>query len=564
MRIEDAHRLDNTRIVRTDSCRARCSAAQLARRRIMTSQTYALIFGMLVLIVAFAVAAKWLRLPYPIVFVIGGGLLAFIPGLPRVEVQPDLVFFLFLPPLLYAGGATTDWQDFKRYFPPIISLAVGLVAFTTVAVALVAHAVVGLPLPVAFVLGAIVSPPDAVAAEAIGRALPLPRAMKAILNGESLINDATALVIYRYAVAAVATGTFSAWQAGWQFVYVSIVGVAVGAVGVWLFAQLLMYLRRTNLADEMITVLLSLVTPFLVYLAAETVHASGVLAAVTAGILTSQKVGELFDHNARIAAYGVWSVLTFSLNGVLFILIGLQLRFILTELDAYPPRTLLTYGAAISLTVIIARFAWVYPITALRARILKLGSLDTTLLSRSGLFVVSWAGMRGIVTLATALALPIASRDGAPFPDRALLLFLAFCVIVVTLVGQGLTLPWFIRLMGTPRDDGGQLLRSARARMAQAGLTALESLEPTLVTPLHWEIAGQMRDIYQRNIALGSLQGATRDYGAGTIARELQTATIGAEREALAQLRRSGTIGDEVYRELQRDLDLEASRLGSV
>jgi CPA1 family monovalent cation:H+ antiporter len=528
----------------------------------MALGTSTLIFATLVLVVGFAVIAKWLRLAYPIVFVIGGALFALIPGLPRIELQPDLVFFLFLPPLLYAGGIQTEWRDFKRYVTPIITLAVGLVVVTTVVVALVAHALIGLPLAAAFVLGAVVSPPDAVATEAIAHQLPLPRSTKAILSGESLINDATALVIYRFAIAAATSGTLSWWHAGWQFVYVSVAGIAIGWVGNALLINLVMFLRHRRLVDETVSVLFSLVTPFVVYLAAETVHASGVLAAVTAGVLTAQQIARIFDSNSRIAAYGVWSVLTFSLNAVLFMLIGLQLRFVIGSLDAYPPLTLLGYGAAVSATVIVVRFAWVYPITALRYRYFpRVGSLDASPPTWKGLFIISWAGMRGIVTLATALAIPEVA-GGAPFPNRELLIYLAFFVIVATLVGQGLTLPWFIRLLGVTANEPRNSMAVARARTAQAGLDALQSLESTFVTPTHWEVAGRMRDLYERHIALDGLPEGAEETSAVAIARELGATLIGVERAALEELRERGEIRDDVYRDLIWDLDLVESRYG--
>jgi Na+/H+ antiporter len=545
---------------------ARQKPTRISRNARVNVAMSTLIFGMLVLIAAFAVIARWLRLPYPIVFVIGGGCLALIPGLPPIQLQPDLVFLLFLPPLLYGGGFQTDWRDFKRYVTPIIALAVGLVVFTTIVVAFVAHAFIGLPIAAAFVLGAVVSPPDAVATEAIAHELPLPRALKTILSGESLINDATALVIYRFAVAAVASGTFSVWAAGWQFAYVSIAGILIGAGGISLMAGILMFLRRKQLADETVSVLFSLITPYVVYLAAEALHASGVLAAVTAGVLTAQKISRIFDQDARIASHGVWTVLTFSLNGVLFMLIGLQLRFILGALHAYSPATLLGYGALISATVIVVRFAWVYPITLLRKRFVPaLGSLDETLPSPRVLFILSWAGMRGIVTLATALAIPTTVRDGGPFPDRDLMLFLAFCVILVTLVGQGLTLPWFIRTIPATTENSRDAIAFARAHTAQAGLAALLSLEPTFATTTHWEIAGRMREVYERLMTFEAMLDAGRANGDGAaaIAQQLQLAAISAEREALAPLGERGEIRADVYRELEWDLDLLASRFSS-
>ncbi len=518
---------------------------------------------MLVLIAAFAVVARWLRQPYPIVFVIGGGLLALVPGLPRIELRPDLVFLLFLPPLLYGGGFETEWRDFRRYVTPIIALAVGLVAVTTVVVAIVAHAVIGLPIAAAFVLGAVVSPPDAVATEAIAAELPLPRALKTILSGESLINDATALVIYRFAVTAVASGTFAWWAAGWQFVYVSIAGVAVGAGAMWLIAALLIFLRRRHLADETVCVLFSLITPFVVYVGAESIHASGVLAAVTAGVVTAQKASRLFNHDARIAAFGVWTVLTFALNGVLFMLIGLQLRWIIGALHGYSPATLLGYGALISVTVIAIRFAWVYPIVWLRLKFApRYGALDEAKPSPRVVFILAWAGMRGIVTLATALAIPTTVGGGGSFPDRDLLLFLAFCVIVATLVGQGLTLPFFIRAIPPVTEDAQALLAQARAQLAQAALAALVEREATFETPAQWEIAGRLREIYERHIAFDTLLvDRGRRIASNEFARELHSAAIRAEREALAQLRRGGGIRDDVYRDLEWDLDLVESRL---
>jgi CPA1 family monovalent cation:H+ antiporter len=523
-----------------------------------------LIFAGLLLIAALAILAKSLRIAYPIVFVVAGGLIAFIPGLPQIELKPDIVFLLFLPPLLYSGGFSTEWRDFRRQIGPIVFMAIGLVAATTVLVALVAHALIGMPLAAAFVLGAIVSPPDAVAIEALSDELALPRPLAAILSGEGLINDATALVIYRFAITATIAGAFSWWQAGLLFVYVSIVGILVGALGFSALAALLQFLRKRGLTDALILTLFSLITPYVTYLLADALGASGVLAAVTAGILTSRKLTMLFDAEARIAAGGVWPLLTFSFNGVLFILLGGQLRSIVASLHAYSPGELALYGIAVSATVILVRFAWVYPMTWFRAVVILRTPRDERPTWR-GMFIASWSGMRGIVTLAAALGIP-EMAGSAPFPARNLILFLAYCVIVVTLVVQGLTLPYFVRRFDVLDDESRPHdLTVARTAAAEAVLAMLTSIEPTLSSPLQWEVAGRLRERYERRIAqLRTDPAAIARQDAEqplAIERELSRAAYDAERETLFRLRRSGEIGDAVFRELEWDIDLAESRL---
>lgn len=525
------------------------------------------VFAALVLIATFGILAKWLKMPYPIVFVIGGALLAFIPGLPRIEVKPDIVFLLFLPPLLYGGGFQTEWRSFKTYIRPIMLLAIGLVIATTAAVAFVAHVFFAMPLAVAFVLGAIVSPPDAVATEAIAQDLTLPRPIKTILSGESLINDASALVIYAFAVAAVTTGTFSLGGAVLQFFYVSIVGVAIGALSFQLIAMLLRFVRAHNLADDTISVLFSLIVPYIVYIVADTVHASGVLAAVTAGILTGRRISEVFDAESRIAASGVWNLLTFGFNGVLFLLIGIELRFLLADLHLYPLGTLLAFAAAISAVVIIVRFAWVWLITAFRKRILpSMAPGSQTGPTWRGKFVISWAGMRGIVTLAAALSVPTLGANGEPFPFRDLIILIAFAVIVVTLVGQGLTLPILIRAWDVTSDeDPARAQAEARILAAEAGLAFLKKSEIEFQTATHWDVAGRIRSYYESRLdhdrADIASDDPTADGTAHTLYREMRRGAYEAERAALVRLRRSGEITDEAYRELEWDLDLAVARL---
>jgi CPA1 family monovalent cation:H+ antiporter len=521
-----------------------------------------IVFFTLVVIAALGVAAKWLRIPYPIVFTIGGALLALIPNLPLIELDPNIVFLLFLPPLLYGGGFNTEWRDFKRHSVAIFGLAIGLVLATTIVVAYVTHALFAIPLAVAFVLGAIVSPPDAVATEAIADEVSLPRPIAAILSGESLINDASALVIYAFALAAVATSSFSLVGGLGQFVYVSVVGVAIGAIAFWLLAKLLVRLRGKGLADDTISVLFSLSTPYLVYLLAEAAHASGVLAAVTAGILTGRSLSVVFDAESRIAAAGVWSLVTFAFNGVLFVLIGLQLRYTLSALHEYPASTLFIGSAAVAATVILVRFAWVFTYTILRRKFQPGANDDPD--DRPDWrwrFIISWAGMRGIVTLAASLALP------EHFPQRDLVVFLAFVVIVVTLVGQGLTLPLFIRRWNVVDDeDADAAMARARVAASQAGLDALVKAEIGFVTPTHWDVAGRLRSFYESRLSHDQVHAADEDANPDDaldhkIYRELRLAAYTAEREALRRLRIAGELSDEIYRRLEWDIDLAESRL---
>lgn len=527
-----------------------------------------LIFWLLLAIAILAIVAKWLRLPYPIAFVIGGGALALVPGLPAVQLQADLVFLIFLPPLLFGNAWTTDWQDFKTYLMPILMLATGAVVFTTTIVALVAHSWIGLPLAAAFVLGAIVSPPDSVATEAIAEGLGLPRRITAILSGESLINDASALVVYRFAVAAVVTGTFSLWAAGWQFLYVSVVGIATGFIVALAITWVQEFLNRSQLGDDVISVTLTLITPFLCYLPAEAIQASGVLATVTAGMVLSRKAERILNSEARIAAAGVWKLLFFTFNGVVFILIGLQLRSILAQLTQYAPGTLVAYGLGISAVVIVVRFVWIFPSSYGRRL------LFPRYVEREGprppwqyTFVLSWAGMRGIVSLAAALALPSTVAGGQPFVGRELILFLAFCVIVVTLVGQGLTLPPLIRaLRVVDTDDSSRREAEARIVALRAAREHLRGLEAGFDTTTHWEVAGRIYSDYDQRIEhfrqhLGDAPTDDSQTKGLAIRHSLEREALDAERAAIGHMRRRGEIPDDIFRRLEWEIDLAEARL---
>jgi monovalent cation/hydrogen antiporter len=525
-----------------------------------------IVFWTLLAIAVFAVAARALRRPYPIVMVVGGALLALVPELPTIALRPDTVFYILLPPLLFGAAWRTDFREFREFIGPITTLALGLVVFTTVVVAYGAHWLIGLPLASAFVLGAVLSPPDAIATEAIAEEVPFPRAIAAVLSGESLVNDATALVIYRFAVVAVVTGAFSLAGATLQFLYLCIGGIAIGLVIAELIGRIQTWLRRSSLGNQTISTVLSLVTPYLVYIPAEAAGASGVLAAVAGGIYLSRKSTVLFDSPTRLMANGVWDLLIFMLNGIAFILIGLQLRAIVADLHGFSLSMLAWYGLAISALVITARFAAVFPLAYLRVNLRRRIGLPAEPTSWRRVFVVSWAGMRGVVTLAAALALPTTTAAGAPFPGRSLILFLAFVVIAVTLVGQGLTLPALMRrLRVTETAPEDTALALAQVRTAKAAQRRLHELEPDLATKQEREIAGRLSSALDERIAyFDAVLGGRKPDGfvpALQRHREMRLELCRAERHELERLRSHGEIDDRVYHHLEWQIDLLEAQL---
>ncbi len=522
---------------------------------------------LLAAIVALTLIAKKLRVPYPIVFVIGGLVLALIPGVPAVTLAPETVFLLFLPALIFGDGWTTDFRAFKRFYQPIFLLAVGLVAFTSVVVAYVAHWMMGFPLALGFVLGAILSPTDAVATDAIAEDVGLPRVLLTIVSGESLVNDATGLVIYRFAVIAVATGAFSLIGATLNFAYVVVAGVAAGIAIGWVITKIAIAIRRAGLSDELIAVSISLVTPFALYVPAEAIHASGVLAAMSGGIYMSRKSTQIFDADARLAAAYVWNLLFFVFNGAAFVLIGLQLRSIIHGLADYPIATLIGWSLAIAAVVIVVRYAWIFPGTyGRRYAFPKVREREGPDPPWQWVFVLGTAGMRGIVSLAAALALPVTVAGGAPFPQRDLILFITFVVILVTLVGEGLALPWLIRRWAIhDEDDGGKAVAMARVRVAEAVRDHLRTLEASFASTAEWEVAGRLHADYEQRMAhFGAHAEGVEpldDALQHDIERRLRREAYDAERRTLLSLRRSGDITDAVYRNLEWDLDLAESRL---
>ena len=515
-----------------------------------------LILGLLAVVAILATAARRLGIPYPILLVLGGLGLGFVPGLPHVELAPEAVFLLFLPPILFSAAYFTDWRAFVANRRPISLLAVGLVLTTTVAVAVVAHAVVdGMTWPVAFLLGAIVSPPDAVATVAIIQRLGIPRRLVTIMEGESLVNDATALVAYRFAVAAVVTGSFSLWEAGLKFVLVAVGGVLIGLVVGWVLVQIL-----TRLHDPPVEITATLLAPVAAYLPAEELGVSGVLATVTAGIYLGRRGSALVPAVSRLRAVAVWEVVIFLVNGLVFILIGLQLPTVLETVGDRPLGELLWAAAAISLVTIVVRLAWVYPATYLpRIMVPGLRERDPAP-SWQYPAVLGWAGLRGVVSLAAALALPFETDIGVPFPERDLVIFLTFCVILVTLVGQGLTLAPLIRRLGLAADDDEREEALARREGALAAIARIDELAAEPWVPV--ESAETLRARYEHRLEHfpASLDPADLDGDHVTAHERLRLDVLAAERRAVIVLRDRGRIGDEALRRVEYDLDLAEER----
>ncbi len=521
-----------------------------------------MIFGLLVAVAGFVLLAHISRMPYPIFLVIGGLALSLVPGLPEIALPPDLVFLIFLPPLLYSASFFSSPRDLRANLRPIALLSIGLVLVTTVTVAVVGHLLIGLPWAAAFVLGVVVSPTDPVAVTATASLFGLPRRVVTVLEGESLINDGTALVLYRTAVAAAVAGSFSILEAGLEFVLSSAGGVAIGLAIGWVISRV-----RAWVEDPLVEVTIALFTGYAAYIPAEEIGASGVLAVVAAGLYLGLRSPMMTSPRNRLQLFNVFEVVDFLLNSLLFILIGLQLPTIFEELSNEPPATLVLYAALVSLAVIGTRLLWTFPMAYLPRLSRRLRERDPPP-SWQNVTIIAYAGMRGAVSLAAALSLPLTTQGGDPFPGRGLILFLTFCVILVTLVAQGLSLPLLIRRLDIEHDGEEELEETeARLRAAEAALERIEELKGE-----EWvrdDTAERMRDLYEfrrRRFAARHADqpgnGEEDGYEERSAAyQRFRRELLGAERETLLRLRREGRISDRVRRRVERDLDLEEARL---
>jgi len=527
----------------------------------------ALIIFLLALLVALSAVAPRLKLPYPVLLVVAGGLLGLVPGLPVIDLNPNLIFFIFLPPLLYEASYQMSWHEFVANRRPITLLAVGLVLLTTTVVAALAHYFIpGFSWALGFVLGAIVAPPDAVAATSVTKGLGLPRRITGILEGESLVNDASALIAYRYAVAAVVSGTFGLWDASWHFLWVAGGGAAIGAAVGYVVVRVQNYLTDATLITA-----LSLLLPFGIYLAAEHVGVSGVLAVVAMGLMMSRRSHDIYDNQTRLLKHSFWKVLGFLLNGLVFLIIGLELRTILAGLGAGAFWPTLGYGLLVSAVAIAIRLGWVFPVSIIGDWLGRwLGRTAEEPTPKRNLFITSWAGMRGVVSLATALALPLVVRGGQPFPQHNVLLFITFTVILVTLLVQGLSLPWLVRRLGVQESPAERAAeeQALRLTLTNASLAYLDERlaaeqgvpDPSLLTlrEVMRRQARRLHGTFAANEATDEQPPSEAETQAATAFEGLLRCRLDVteqQRRLLVQLHRAATFSEEAIRQVELELD---------
>jgi len=519
---------------------------------------------LLLLVAGLSVAGRWLPWPQLITWLLGGIGAALLPAFPRIALDPGFFFVCFLPPLLFADGWLMPLREFVQARRAILTLAIGLVGFTTLLVGLTAWWLVpGLPLAMAFALGAIISPTDAVAVSAITARLRVPTRLTTVLNGESLMNDATGLVGFNFAIAAVVAGSFSLGRLGGQFLLLACGGLAVGLAIGWGVGRLRDLLRRFRATDPSIEITLSLLTPYAAYLAGAGLGLSGILAVVAAGLYSGWRDPVRMDVETRRGAFAVWSLLLFWLNGIAFVLLGLQVPELCAAVrDSFSVAQLLGFTGAVAGVAILARLAWVFAGIYLPALVSRVCARDQR--AATGL-VIGWAGMRGTVTLAGALSIPLFLPDGSPFPGRDIVIFLAFGVIAVTLLLQGTTLEALIRRLGL-REDGAQAQEEHLARTAavEAGLQALRAEEgAAAAAPDQSAALRQVLSEYEHRLATLTAEGESR-----RSARERRRAghryrllALAAERAAVDALWRDNRINDDVHRPLQQLLDHEEAML---
>lgn len=528
----------------------------------MLQNNLLLIISLLFIVSMLSMLSNKLRISYPIFLVIAGLLIGFIPGIPSLTLDPDLVFIIFLPPLLYAAAWNTSWNDFWKHKRPIFMLAFGLVVFTATAVAFISNAIIpGFTLSLGFLLGGIISPPDAIAATSVFQQLNTPKRVTTILEGESLINDASSLIVFRFALVAVFTGQFVAWEAGANFLLVSVMGVVIG-LGI---AHIVYLIHRFLPTTPSIDTAMTLITPYLMYITAEHFHFSGVLAVVSGGLYLSFRSHAVFSYNTRIQAVSVWETLVFILNGVVFIMIGLQLPHIMQSLGDISLLHAIGYGVLISFVAIIIRIVWVFPGAYLPRYFSKSVRQKEGRPSWKSVFIVGWSGMRGVVSLASALAVPITLTDGTAFPQRSLILFITFVVILFTLVLQGLSLPWLIRVLKIEEPESeGQHEHAIRLRLAKVVLDLLDKSYQEEAATI--EAYSRLKGRYERmaEIATSKLNQEDTHVVTGNFLpkyRKMLLDVVEVRRKELARMMHDKEFPDEMLRKKEDELDLEEARL---
>lgn len=530
--------------------------------------TIEVIIFLLVVLVVFSAIVDRLKIPQSIMLVVAGLAIGFTPQLPDVALSPDTVFLIFLPPLLFTAALKLSWHDVKAEKGAIISLATGLVFFTTLAIAVIAHYFIpGFSWQLAFILGAIISPPDAMAAMSVTKGLNLNKRVITILEGESLLNDASALVAYRYAIAGIVTGGFVFWKASLQFVWVALGGLLIGLAIGW---SVLWALKRIK-DNVTLEVALTILTPYTAYLLAEHFHLSGVLAVVAAGLFMSFQAPEAFSYKTRIQTNNFWNTIEFLLNGFVFILIGMQLPGILASIEKHSLVEAVGNGLLITGVAIFVRILWVFP-----------GAYIPVLLSRQGLkearkidwryvAIIAWTGMRGVVSLAAALAVPLTLANGEEFPKRNMILFITFFVIFFTLVIQGLSLPWLIRLLNIRSDDNRLRDEELKVRKILALQTVAFIDQELAKGETDEKVIRRLRNKYAARLKLAGGISEQNQQGGETAINplvdlytqyaNLQKALLDFERALLVQIHKEDGASSSILKKLEDELDIEETRL---
>ncbi len=523
-------------------------------------QAELLIAGLLVAVAGLSALARRLSIPYPIVLVLGGALFGFVPGIPAVNLNPNVVLVIFLPPLVYGAAFFANLGDIRANLRAVTLSSVGLVLVTMVAVAVVAHALIaGLTWGAAFALGAIVSPTDPLAGATIMRRLDFPRFLVSAVEAEGLFNDATALVAYKVAVAAVVGGSFSILNASLKFVAGAAGGIAIGLAVGWGIAEI-----RKRTTDSQTSITISILSGYAAFIPADAVGASGVLAAVTTGIYMGVRGPSIISARTRLQGFFVWEMLDFILNASLFVLVGLQLRTVIERLGHAPAATLARYAVLVSLAVIVVRLVWFFTTPYLIRLLDRRPSQRARRVAAGTRLVMAWSGTRGAVSLAAALALPLHTHHGTPFPQRDLIIFLTFGVIFATLVIQGLSLPALIARLNIASDDSedNEELR-ARLVATKAALAQIDDLAGEDWT--RDDTLERMRGLYDyRKRRFAARAGKIEDDGyedRSLAYQQVVQIVLAAQRDALVELRDRGEISNEVMNEIIRELDLEESRL---
>jgi len=527
--------------------------------------TLLLILGLLFAVILLVLFAQRIKIAYPIFLIIAGLIISFIPGMPTLHLDPELIFLIFLPPLLYEAAWYTSWNDFWKWKRSIILMAFGLVFFTSLVVAYTSSAVIpNFTLALGFLLGGIVSPPDAVAAATVLKGMNVPKRLITILEGESLVNDASSLIVFKFALIAVLTGTFSMAEATGQFFIVAGMGIVVGLIGIHIMYIIHRFLPTTPAIDAALTIM----TPYLLFLAAEQFHFSGVMAVVSGGLFMSYRSHEVFKTGStRLNMLGVWTTMIFIMNALVFILIGLQLPEIIDGLGNYSIAEAIKYGLLVSVIIIALRFLWVYPVAHI-PRWLSAKARKDPSPNWKGPLVISWAGMRGVVSLATALSIPLLMTNGTVFPQRNLIIFITFVVIFVTLVFQGLTLPFIIKIIKLkeiddilPEDEqqaGIQLRLNSIALKLLNKKYATDTKENELVGFYKANLESETKNIEQQ---LESLECSETEHQEIEHYHKVLLDIYAQQRKELFQLRKEKFFSDEEIRKAELQLDINQLRI---